>query len=205
MPLVAIAGNCLKQIPEIDRMVVSTDHGQIKLAAESSGLAAPFIRPRELSGDLVSDWEVLNHALLETEKIDGKKYDIIMMIQPTSPLRTPTQLLKTLNYFNDGNWDAVWTISKTDLTFHPLKQFIIRENKCLDYFSMGGKTIVARQQLDPTYHCNGVAYVFSRECILEQKNKMGFRTGAYIIEDLAISIDTEEDIQEVEKYLMDSK
>ena len=207
-PLVTLAGECLKQIPEIDRRVVSTDHEEIIRVAEKSGLDGPFKRPPELSGDRISDWEVLHHGLLTMEDIDNIKYEIIMMIQPTSPLRTPKHVRDTLKYFIKGNWDAVWTVSKTDLTYHPLKQLTI-QNGNLEYFDPLGSKIIARQQLTPVYHCNGIAYAFSRECILDQKTKKGLKTGAMIIDSPAISIDTLDDFKFVEdqisKKLMDFK
>jgi CMP-N,N'-diacetyllegionaminic acid synthase len=200
VPLVALAGNCLEQVLEIDRRVVSTDHEEIARIAEASGLAAPFRRPPALSGDRIGDWDVLNHALLEMEKIDEVRYDIILMIQPTSPLRTAKNVSDVLKFFVDGNWDAVWSVSETDLSYHPMKQLIISDDK-LAFYDPEGVKIIARQQLQPIYHRNGIAYVFSRECILEQKSKLGARTGAFIIEGPAISIDTVEDFAAVERLM----
>ena len=200
VPLVALAGNCLEQILEIDRRVVSTDHEEIARIAEASGLAAPFWRPPALSGDRIGDWEVLNHALLEMEQIDGVQYDIVMMIQPTSPMRTPKHILDTLEFFIDGDWDAVWSVSETDLSYHPMKQLTITDDQ-IAFFVPEGAKIIARQQLKPVYHRNGIAYAFSRECIVEQKVKLGKRTGAIIIDGPAISIDTLEDFTAVEHHL----
>lgn len=200
VPIVAMAGHCLKNVPAIDRKVVSTDHEGIAATAEAAGLAAPFRRPAELSGDRIGDWDVLHHALLEMEAIDHTTYDIVMMIQPTAPLRTPEQVTQTLEYFIAGEWDAVWTVSETDLTYHPKKQFCITDS-ALSYYDPTGSKIVARQELEPVYHCNGVAYAYSRECLTEQKTKMGRRTGAIVIEGPAVSIDTLEDFELVERVM----
>ena len=70
VPLVATVGRVIKSLSEIDRSVVSTDHEEIARVAEDAGISAPFRRTEELSGDRVSDIEVLTHALLETELID---------------------------------------------------------------------------------------------------------------------------------------
>ncbi len=66
VPLVSRVGLLVAEITEIDRAVVSTDHEEIAKVAMESGLDAPFYRPKNLSGDRISDLEVLSHALIET-------------------------------------------------------------------------------------------------------------------------------------------
>ena len=85
IPLVARVGNLVSDIPAIDRAIVSTDHQEIAEIARQSGLDAPFFRPEDLSGDQISDAQVLIHALNEMERIDKVQYDIVIMLQPTSP------------------------------------------------------------------------------------------------------------------------
>jgi CMP-N-acetylneuraminic acid synthetase len=92
VPMVARVGAVLRKLPMIDRAVVSTDHEEIARVAESAGIAAPFRRPPELSGDRIGDLDVLSHALLEMEAQDKVVYDIVVMLQPTSPLRQPNHV-----------------------------------------------------------------------------------------------------------------
>ena len=87
IPLIAHVGRLLKQMPVVDRSVVSTDDDAIVREAERSGLQAPFRRPASLSGDLISDHQVLQHALTTMESMDSTHYDVVLMLQPTSPLR----------------------------------------------------------------------------------------------------------------------
>lgn len=195
VPLVALAGKVALQVPAIDRAIVSTDHDEIARVAEDAGLAAPFRRPGELSGDKIADWDVLHHALLTMEKVDGKQYDIILMLQPTSPSRTPQHVEATLRHLVEGDYDAVWTVSQTDSKGHPLKQLVVGSDGKLDYYDPRGAAIIARQQLTPVYHRNGIAYAFTRDCILEQKTIKGARTGAVIIDELVANIDTEIDVE----------
>lgn len=203
IPLVASVGNIIKSIPEIDRSIVSTDHEEIASVAEDAGIAAPFRRPKELSGDRISDIEVLTHALLEMELIDSVTYDIIVMLQPTSPLRKAKHVLDTIKMLVDGAWDAVWTVSETDSKSHPLKQLIVDKNS-LNYYDISGGEIIARQQLKPVYHRNGIAYAITRECLLNKKSIKGDRTGALVIKGDHISIDTERDLDLVE-FILSSK
>ena len=203
VPLVAAVGKIIKSLSEIDQSVVSTDHEEIAIVAEDAGIAVPFRRPKELSGDRISDIEVLTHALLEMELIDSVTYDIIVMLQPTSPLRKAKHVLDTIKMLVDGAWDAVWTVSETDSKSHPLKQLIVDKNS-LNYYDISGGEIIARQQLKPVYHRNGIAYAITRECLLNKKSIKGDRTGALIIKGNHISIDTERDLDLVE-FILSSK
>jgi len=195
VPMVARVGHVVGQLDNIDRAVVSTDHEEIARVAEGSGLAAPFRRPEMLSADRIGDLEVLTNALEEMERIDGVAYDVVVMLQPTSPLRRPDDVTRTVEMLVEGSWDAVWTVSESDSKAHPLKQLTMEPGSGrLDYYDPAGKAIIARQQLTPVYHRNGVAYAITRDCLLEQETIMGARTGALLIEGPAISIDTEWDI-----------
>ena len=193
--LVARAGLLAAQVPAIDRAVVSTDHEDIATAAEAVGLAAPFRRPESLSGDRIADWDVLHHALLAMEDLDGVTYDIILMLQPTSPGRTRTHVEATIERLVDQDFDAVWTVSETDSKGHPLKQLLVADDHGMDYYDPEGSKIIARQQLKPVYHRNGIAYAMTRDCLVAQKTIKGARTGAYVVSEIVPNIDTELDIE----------
>lgn len=192
--LVARAARIAGAVAELDRAVVSTDHEAIAAAAEAAGLAAPFRRPESLSGDRIADWDVLHHAHAFMETLDGVRYDVVVMLQPTSPSRTPAQVRDALAMLVTGRFDAVWTVSETDGKGHPLKQLTMAEDGGLDYHDPRGATIIARQQLQPVYHRNGIAYAITRECLREQRSIKGRRCGALVIDGLVTNIDTELDL-----------
>lgn len=202
VPLVALVGKLVKQLSYVDKAIVSTDHPEIAKVAKEAGLDVPFMRPESISGDIVSDWDVLHHALTEVEKIDHKSYDIIVMLQPTSPMRRAEHVTKTIAKLIEGGFDSVWTVSRTDSKAHPLKQLIIKDDKLI-YYDKQGAQIIARQQLTPVYHRNGAAYALTRECLVDQKKIKGQNTSAVIIEEPLISIDTEFDI-ELGEYIVSS-
>jgi CMP-N,N'-diacetyllegionaminic acid synthase len=200
VPIVELAAQVASQANYIDRIVVSTDHEGIAEAAIKGGADAPFRRPEELSGDMISDLQVLTHALLEMESLDDKKYDILVMLQPTSPMRTPKHVVDTVEKLVNDDLDAVWTISEAESKSHPLKQLTL-QNGTLNYYDPKGKGIIARQQLQPVYHRNGIAYAISRRCLLEKKNIMGDACGAVICDGDFISIDTELDFMLTDYFL----
>ena len=195
VPLVARAGHIATALDFADRCIVSTDHAEIARVASGSGLAAPFVRPETLSGPAISDLQVLTHAIEAMEHIDGVPYDIVLMLQPTSPSRTVKHVRDTVALLVRGGFDAVWSVSESDSKAHPLKQLTIGDGDNLDYYDPRGAMIVARQQLQPVYHRNGIAYAFTRACLLGQKTIKGARTGALIVEGPVVNIDTELDLE----------
>ena len=199
-PLVSLAAEVALAVPEIDRKIVSTDHPEIAKVSIEAGLCAPFQRPLDLSEDIVADWDVLAHGLGEMERLDEVQYDIVVMLQPTSPLRTPQDISGAINLLVSGGYDAVWSVTATDSKAHPYKQLTV-VNQMLEYWDPMGKEVIARQQLEPVYHRNGVVYALSRECLLKQGTIKGMKTGAYVIDGAQISIDTEFDIFLVENHI----
>jgi len=199
VPLVALAGRVARLVSEIDRAVVSTDSPEIARVAEQSGLAAPFMRPEALSGDFIGDVDVLTHAIEASEECDGCRYDIVIMLQPTSPLRTADEVRRCLDVFVGNDADSVWSVSPVDRKYHPLKQLAIEGDR-LSYYDPVGPTIIARQQLNDLYIRNGVAYVLSRDCLMEQRSLMGARAFACVTTAPHISIDTAEDLARAERW-----
>ena len=200
VPLVTMTGAVVRQVPLIDRAVVSTDHAEIARVATEAGLEAPFLRPESLSGDLIGDLEVLTQALLASEAHYGETFDIVTMLQPTSPLRRPEHVAATIEKLVAEELDAVWTVSPADLKYHPFKLLVLNDG-LLHFFDERGRTIIARQQLTPVYFRNGAAYAMTRDCLLEQKSIMGRRSGAVVVNEPMVSIDTLEDFARVEAVL----
>ena len=109
------------------------------------------------------------------------------MLQPTSPLRQPGYVTASIEKLIKGGFDAVWTVSETDSKAHPLKQLVIRKDN-LDYYDPAGANIIARQQLTPVYHKNGVAYAITRDCIINKKSIKGDKTSFILINEIMANI-----------------
>jgi CMP-N-acetylneuraminic acid synthetase len=122
------------------------------------------------------------------------------MLQPTSPFRRPEHVTAAVNKLIDGGYDAVWTVSESDSKAHPLKQLIIEDDR-LDYYDPSGADIIARQQLKPVYHRNGVAYAMTRSLISDKQTIKGDKTSFIVIDDLLVNIDTEYDFKLAEFML----
>jgi CMP-N,N'-diacetyllegionaminic acid synthase len=200
--LVAHVGDLVRQLGVFDRAVVSTDHEGIAREAMAHGLDSPFMRPAELAGDRIGDHAVVLHAVEQTEAVDGKHYDVIVMLQPTCPQRRPEHVLGAIDTLIKGGWEAVWTVSPADLKYHPRKALTRGTDGAMDYYdSVGGATVIARQQLTPVYYRNGAAYVVTRQALFSSTSLKAERTGAYVIDEPLLSIDTVDDFQRLEELL----
>ena len=112
-PLFGWTAEAVSDSTLVDRCVVSTDDVKIAEVAKSYGLEVPFLRPSELALDDTPALPVIFHAVDWTEK-EGKKPDIIVLLQPTSPLRTGKHIDEALTVLiNDSEADSI--VSVTDV------------------------------------------------------------------------------------------
>lgn len=199
VPLVARVGHVVADCPWIDRAVVSTDDDEIAAVAEDAGLEAPFRRPADLAGDRVADVPVLQHALAATESDDGTRYDVVVMLQPTAPLRTAAQVTGAVRLLIDDELDAVWTVTETAGHDHPVKQLRMDEG-LLTFDHPDGGGFVSRQQLSRLWTRDGIAYVLRRGT-LESGLLLGARSGGYVTEGPLVDVDGPLDLEWAEFLL----
>jgi CMP-N,N'-diacetyllegionaminic acid synthase len=200
-PLIAWTCEFAKSFDFIDEIVVSTDDNEIAQTAEKFGVRAPFRRPADISGDLIGDIEVLQHALQEMEKQRASRFDAVIMLQPTSPVRQKEDLLGCLEKVVSEGFAAAWTMTELDKKHHPLKQLTLGADGRFVHYDPQGKKIIARQQLSPTYIRNGVCYVMSRQAIAESASLDGGNLGGVTVKHPIANIDSLDDFAEAEKLL----
>jgi len=199
-PLIDYTADLLLSMPEIDRALVSTDSKEIATIAKSAGLSFYGYRPEELSGDRVPDLPVLRQALDQAEEKDQVSYDIILMMQPTSPIRKIEDIRSCIHKLVDQAYDAVWTLTPADIKFHPLKLLSV-DGGDANLYDEGGKKVIARQELKQLYYRNGICYAFTRQCILDQQTIYGEKLGAVIVDHAIVNIDTLEDFAKAESLI----
>jgi len=197
--LVGIVGKFIDKCKFFDNAVISTDNSIIAKEGVKYNLSV-VERPFSLSGDRVSDTKVFIHATLKAEKLFNTKFDIAVMLHPTSPLRKINDVKTSINKLIKFNCDSVWTISSTDSKFHPYKQLNLK-NKKISYFHKVGDKIVYRQQLSKIYHRNSVAYVVNRNFLIKKKKIISNKTYGHITKSKQLSIDTLDDLKIAEKNL----
>lgn len=166
--LIGRAGTVLSALNFIDARVISTDSPEYAAEGERYGLAAPFLRPASLSGDTAGAVETLQHAVVESERHFAPRFDIVLIVEPTSPLRTSADIERITQRLIDAHADSVVSVSPLSSKAHPLKALMIANGR-LQFLSEEGRFVTARQALsDRLYYCNGIGYALTRECLMEQ-------------------------------------
>lgn len=109
-PLIAHSIDCALGVPSITRTLVSTDAEDIARCARDSGAEVPFLRPAEISGDETPMMAVLQHALGWLRE-SGEDVEAIVLLQPTSPLRTASSLKAAIQLFRSSEADSVVSVA----------------------------------------------------------------------------------------------
>ncbi len=191
--LIGLAGICLEKLPWLDGRILSTDSPVYAREGEKYGLSAPFLRPSYLSTDQAGAVETISHATLEAEKHRCVIYDIILIIEPTSPLRIPKDVESAAALLIKSGADSVVTVSELCPRSHPHKVLSISDG-LLHFYSDAGRTIVGRQSLNTLYWRNGVCYAMTRACLLENKTIFTDNTLPLVIKRAVVNIDEPIDI-----------
>lgn len=200
LSLIARAARVLSAIPWIDRRVISTDSPRYVDEAQRYGLDGPFLRPEELSHDAAGALETIVHALKSCEQLDGCKYDLIILAEPTSPLRETTDIEAAVGKLLKSGADATWTVSRIDTKCHPNKILQVM-NERAKFYTTVGSTITGRQQLEPLYARNGLCYCFRRETLLGKRTLLTDNTVAVITDRPVANIDEPIDLMWAEFLL----
>ena len=179
---------------------VSTDDDKIATIAKEYGADVPFIRPAELAQDSSSTVDVIVHAL-EYYKSHGVTFEIIVLLQPTSPLRNHSDIENCIELLKKNNADAVVSVCENE--HHPLWSNELPPDGSMKNFlreEIKGKN---RQQLPKSYRLNGAVYVSKVDVFLKHKGFIHEGTYAFVMpQDRSVDIDTEIDFKLAELLLV---
>lgn len=151
-----------------DEVLVSTDSPQIAKIAEDLGLTVPFIRPSTISGDKATSVDVALHALNYYEQ-QGKSFEYVMLLQPTSPLRQVADITMAVETLEKRNADAI--ISVCECEHSPLWSNTLGDEGDMDQFlaSVENKT-TRSQDLPKYYRLNGAIYLVKSDKLIAERN-----------------------------------
>lgn len=154
-PLIAYTIEAAINSHYIDNVIVSTDGEHIAEVAKAYGAAVPFLRPAEYASDTAKTIDVLLHALNELSA-HGEQYQILCLLQPTSPLRTSEDIDKAIECFVAHGQRGL--VSVSEATDHPLLLRSIETSGVLK--SLLDKNSTCRRQDMPSfYRVNGAIYL----------------------------------------------
>lgn len=197
-PLLAHSIECAKQSGRFDKIFVSTDSAEYAKIAEKYGADASFLRSVENSSDTANSWDAVREVIKKFEEKE-QKFDYIMLLQPTSPLRTAGDIRNSFEMLKEKDAHAI--LSVTEAEHSPLWCNTLEEDLCMDTFRNEKYSNLPRQQLPKFYRLNGAIYLMDR-LELDKKNMFQNRCYAYIMpQERSIDIDTEIDFKIAEYYL----
>jgi N-acylneuraminate cytidylyltransferase len=180
----------------IDRLILSSDDSAIMDAARQADCEVPFRRDAALASDHASAIDVVVDALT---RVPG--YDIVVLLQPTSPLRIAADIDGAIELLESSRAGACVTVREADE--HPYWMFCLGDDRKLSRFAEppGGMPL-RRQDLPPAWSLNGAVYVADCGWFLQNRTFLSPATVGYPMPaDRSLDIDTFEDIEKLQRHL----
>lgn len=186
--LVGRAVQIAKSVSWIDQVVLSTDDEEIAEEGRKHGASVPFMRPDELSGDMSTSIDMWQHAWLTSEEFFEQRFDISILLEPTSPLRTAEDIEQTVKKLIETNAKAAATVSPTPAHFTPHKTLTVEDGKIGYYLSSEAKHSI-RQTIPQYYHRNGLCYAVKRSTLIDEGVILDDQCSAVIVDRPVVNID----------------
>lgn len=199
-PLVAYAARAALTSGVLDRVILSTDSEEVAALGRQVGLEVPFLRPAPLAADDTPMAPVLAHAV-DTLAAAGWTTEIVVLLQPTSPLRRSEHIRDAIGLLRDTGATAVATV--VELPRHLSPDYVMTiDGGVLKPFLPEGARLTRRQDARPAYVRDGTVYVCWRTTLERFGNVYGDDCRPLIIDAAdSLSIDTAEDWAEAERRL----
>lgn len=180
-PLICYSIDIARELTTDDNICVSTDDEKIINVVEDYGLNVPFKRPAELATDRASTNDVLLHAINYYETL-GKLYEVVVLLQPTSPLRKVWQVREALNLYN-SEIDMVVSVKESKSA-----SVLCVDNNIGFIDILFNSKAVRRQEISSFFEINGAIYVINTSS-LKQKGLQNFSKRVKYIMDETSSVD----------------
>jgi len=177
-PLIAYAINCAKESKLINRIIVSTDSTSIAQIATDYG-AEVLIRPSDLAQDDTPMSPVLLHVL-QTLQENAEHYDLVVLLQVTSPIRTGQDIDRIVEMFaSTPDLEAVISVVPMD-DVHPARMYTLDEQQWMNPYIESGEE-ARRQDLPVVYYRNGCIYAIRSEILKDKRSLMVKNKKAYVM------------------------
>ena len=186
----------------LTRYIVSTDDEEIQQVAIQCGAEAPFLRPSEFSTDEASSVSAMQHAVDWIEQQEGVKYDYIVELMCTNPMKTVEDIDASIEKLISTKADSVIAVHQLE-DHHPARIKKIIDDKITD-FCIPEIPESRRQDLKPeAYIRSGSIYALKRDYLMFEGKRYGSdNSRPYVLpQERAVNIDTEIDFMIVELML----
>lgn len=199
-PLVAWTIEAALAATQVDRVIVSTEDEDIAEIARRWGAEVPFQRPMEFAQDETPGIDPTLHALQWLETHEQYRPEYVLVLQPTSPLRTAGDIDAAIRLAQDRQADSV--ISVCPALHHPYwMKRLTADGRLVDWLSEQPR-YERRQDLPPLYALDGAIFLGRTEVVLAQRSFYTDRTYAYVTPlERSLDIDTPWDLHVAELVL----
>ena len=179
------------------QIMVSTDSESIRSVAEQFGIAVDSLRPAELATDTASSYDVILHCMEEAEA-SGLNFDTIILLQPTSPLRTSHHIREAMALFREGD-DMVVSVKRSEENPY----YSLFEEDPDGFLSKSKEgNFTRRQDCPEVYAYNGAIYIMNAQSLRKMPLGSFSRVRKYIMSDEdSIDIDSPLDLKIAELIL----
>ena len=184
----------------VDRIVLSTDDEQIAAEGRRLGLEVPFLRPAQLAADDTPMLPVIEHAAEALEQADWSP-EIIVLLQPTSPLRRGAHIRAAVEELRTSGADSV--VSVVELPRHLSPDYVMRiDGGALVPFLPEGVRVTRRQDARPAFVRDGTVYAFWRRTLRDSRSIYGRTCRPLIVSaPESLTLDSEADWAEAERRM----
>ncbi|WP_036734529.1 acylneuraminate cytidylyltransferase family protein [Paenibacillus zanthoxyli] len=198
-PLIDYSIHAALQSPYVSEVTVSTDSLEIAEFSRGAGASAPFIRPAELATDEARSIDVLRHAVTFYEQELGRHFKYILLLQPTSPLRSASDINTAFEIFLNQKADSLQSVSEAPAYPYLLRK--MREGR-LESYQEGQTVHLRRQEMEQLYALNGAIYILTRDLLINGNKMVGDCNAGYIMpRERSVDIDEEFDLKLAEFIL----
>ncbi|MDH4318618.1 MAG: acylneuraminate cytidylyltransferase family protein [Desulfobulbaceae bacterium] len=200
-PLIGWTIEAARESACFDTIMVSTDSREIADIAEEYGVQVPCLRHAKLSGDSTPIMDVIMNTL-DWYGARSKTFDIIVLLQPTSPLRNGDDIKRGLSLYSERNAKAVVSVCRAE--HHPYWMNTLPHDGSMRDFLPQKALNTPRQQLPVFYRLNGALYIADIITLRNTNNFFGPDTYAYIMEaEHSVDIDELFDFQLAELLMQE--
>ena len=203
--LLAYTVDAARDSGALDRVILSTEDAAIADAGRSLGCEVPFMRPAELSKDETPHLPVIRHAA-QWMRDHGYQPDAVMILQPTSPLRSADDITAAARLLESSGADSVVSVSEVSAHAHPMRMLRVDDQNVATLFANGDpvrKRINRRQDMPKAWVMNGAIYACRTGVLFDAEPSLyGERVVAFPMPaERSISIDDLEDWDAAERAL----
>lgn len=179
-PLIAYTIDAAKRSRRLTHFLVSSEDDEIIRVAKLYGAPVPFVRPMELATDQAPSLPVVQHAVAEMEARENVKFDYVVLLQPTTPMRLPQDIDAAVDKIIATGADSVVSVCDVD-AYHPARMRQIVDDRLVELPIKEPREMARRQDLPPIYIRNGAVYVARRDLVMEENSMIGKVSRPYVM------------------------